>query len=163
MARTSNRNTNAPPAAIIPARAPRWRLVNAINPPDRYLRPTAPRIHGELLKLGIDVGQATVERFMPWRPKELSPTWSSFLRNHMTDIAADPRRAALSFSRSSNSLNFYFPLGRRLPAKALQFRSSQSNLRRYDPPSVNGAKFGILHCMLSPKAQSNENKDRCEG
>ena len=48
----------------------------------------APRIHGELLKLGIEVSQATVGRYMPWRPKEPSPTWRSFLRTHMTDIAA---------------------------------------------------------------------------
>ena len=48
----------------------------------------APRIHGELLNLGIEVNQATVGRYMPWRPKEPSPTWRSFLRNHMTDIAA---------------------------------------------------------------------------
>jgi putative transposase len=39
----------------------------------------APRIHGELLKLGIDVSQATVGRHMPWRPKVPSPTWRSFL------------------------------------------------------------------------------------
>jgi hypothetical protein len=49
----------------------------------------APRIHGELLKLGIEVSQATVGRYMPWRPKEPSPTWRSFLRTHMTDIADD--------------------------------------------------------------------------
>jgi len=48
----------------------------------------APRIHGELLKVGIDVSQATVGRYMPWRPKEPSPTWRSFLKNHATDIAA---------------------------------------------------------------------------
>jgi putative transposase len=48
----------------------------------------APRIHGELLKLGIEVSQATVGRYMPWRPKEPSPTWRSFLQNHLTDIAA---------------------------------------------------------------------------
>jgi len=48
----------------------------------------APRIHGELLKLGIDVSQATVGRYLPWRPKLPSPTWRSFLRNHLTDIAA---------------------------------------------------------------------------
>jgi putative transposase len=48
----------------------------------------APRIHGELLKLGIKVSQATVGRYMPWRPKERSATWRSSLRNHMTDIAA---------------------------------------------------------------------------
>jgi hypothetical protein len=28
----------------------------------------APRIHGELLKLGIEVSQATVGRYLPWRP-----------------------------------------------------------------------------------------------
>ena len=48
----------------------------------------APRIHGELLKLGIEVSQATVGRYLPWRPKVPSPTWRSFLHNHLTDIAA---------------------------------------------------------------------------
>jgi putative transposase len=48
----------------------------------------APRIHGELLKLGIEVSQATVGRYLPWRPKVPSPTWRSFLHTHMTDIAA---------------------------------------------------------------------------
>jgi len=48
----------------------------------------APRIHGELLKLGIEVSQATVSRYLPWRPKAPSPTWRSFLRNHMHDTAA---------------------------------------------------------------------------
>jgi transposase InsO family protein len=48
----------------------------------------APRIHGELLKLGIEVSQATVGRYLPWRPKAPSPTWRSFLHNHMPDTAA---------------------------------------------------------------------------
>src|SRR5258707_10939152 len=48
----------------------------------------APRIHGELLKLGIEVSQATVGRYMPWRPKVPSPTWRSFLHNQLTDIVA---------------------------------------------------------------------------
>jgi putative transposase len=48
----------------------------------------APRIHGELLKLGIEVSQATVGRYLPWRPKFPSPTWRSFLHNHLTDIVA---------------------------------------------------------------------------
>src|SRR5664280_2295010 len=46
------------------------------------------RIHGELLKLGIEVSQATVGRYLPWRPKISSPTWRSFLHNYLTDIAA---------------------------------------------------------------------------
>ena len=48
----------------------------------------APRIHGELLKLGIVVSQATVGRYMPWRPAVASPTWRSFLRNYMGDTVA---------------------------------------------------------------------------
>ena len=48
----------------------------------------APRIHGELLKLGVEVSQATVGRYLPWRPKVTSLTWRSFLHNHVTDIAA---------------------------------------------------------------------------
>jgi transposase InsO family protein len=48
----------------------------------------APRIHGELLKLGIKISQATVGRWMPWRPTVPSPTWRTFLRNHLPDIAA---------------------------------------------------------------------------
>ena len=48
----------------------------------------APRIHGELLKLGIVVSQATVGRHIPWRPKVPSPTWRSFLRNHMSNTVA---------------------------------------------------------------------------
>jgi hypothetical protein len=49
-----------------------------------------PRVHGELLKLGIVVSQATVGRYMPWRPKVPSPTWRSFLRPlrcHPTTVA----------------------------------------------------------------------------
>jgi transposase InsO family protein len=48
----------------------------------------APRIHGELLMLGIEVSQATDGRYMPWRPKTPPPTWRSFLRNHMRNMTA---------------------------------------------------------------------------
>ena len=48
----------------------------------------APRIHGELLKLGFDASQATVGRYLTWRPKAPSPTWRSFLHNHKPDTAA---------------------------------------------------------------------------
>ena len=41
----------------------------------------APRIHGELLKLGIEVSQATVAKYMVRRRGTPSPTWRSFLRN----------------------------------------------------------------------------------
>src|ERR1700674_909836 len=48
----------------------------------------APRIHGELLKLGIEVSQATVAKYMVRRAGTPSPTWRSFLRNEIDGIAA---------------------------------------------------------------------------
>jgi hypothetical protein len=48
----------------------------------------APRIHGELLKLGIEVSQATVAKYMLRRRGSPSSTWRSFLRNQAIDIAA---------------------------------------------------------------------------
>lgn len=48
----------------------------------------APRIHGELLKLGIEVSQATVAKYMVRRQGAPSPSWRTFLRNHAEGIAA---------------------------------------------------------------------------
>jgi putative transposase len=47
----------------------------------------APRIHGELLKLGIDVSEATVAKYMARRGKPPSQTWRTFLANHFQQIA----------------------------------------------------------------------------
>ena len=48
----------------------------------------APRIHGELLKLGIDIAQSTVAKYMLRRRRPPSPGWRVFLRNHAAHIAA---------------------------------------------------------------------------
>src|SRR5438067_6990619 len=48
----------------------------------------APRLHGELLKLGLDVSQATVAKYMVRRPKPPSQAWRTFLSNHVQQIAA---------------------------------------------------------------------------
>src|SRR5499433_4102714 len=48
----------------------------------------APRIHGELLKLGFAVAQSTVAKYMVKRRGPPSQTWRTFLRNHAPDIAA---------------------------------------------------------------------------
>ena len=47
----------------------------------------APRIHGEL-KLGIDVGQTTVAKYMARRQRSPSQGWKTFLRNHADGIAS---------------------------------------------------------------------------
>jgi transposase InsO family protein len=48
----------------------------------------APRIHGELLKLGFSVSQSTVAKYMVKRRGPPSQGWRTFLRNHAPDIAA---------------------------------------------------------------------------
>jgi transposase InsO family protein len=48
----------------------------------------APRIHGELLKLGIDVGQTSVAKYIVKRREPPSKGWKTFLHNHADGIAA---------------------------------------------------------------------------
>jgi putative transposase len=78
----------------------RWRSRSGRPSVDRELRDLirqmsvanplwgAPRIHGELLKLGIEISQATVAKYMVRRRGRPSPTWRSFLRNQAAGIAA---------------------------------------------------------------------------
>ena len=48
----------------------------------------APRIHCELLKLGINVSQATVAKYMVRHPKPPSHAWRTFLKNHTKQLAS---------------------------------------------------------------------------
>jgi putative transposase len=48
----------------------------------------APRIHGELLKLGINVSEATVSKYLPRRRKPPSQTWRAFLENHVDTLVS---------------------------------------------------------------------------
>jgi transposase InsO family protein len=48
----------------------------------------APRIHGELLKLGLELSEATVAKYMVCHRKPPSQTWRTFLANHMKDTVS---------------------------------------------------------------------------
>jgi hypothetical protein len=48
----------------------------------------APRIHGELLKLGIEVAPSTVGKYLRRRRSPPSQTWRTFLTNHMNQLAS---------------------------------------------------------------------------
>jgi len=48
----------------------------------------APRIHGELLKLGFEIAESTVSKYMIKRRGPPSQSWRTFLRNHADAIAA---------------------------------------------------------------------------
>jgi hypothetical protein len=48
----------------------------------------APRIHGELLKLGINIGESSVTKYMVRCRKPPSQTWRTFLENHLSQIVS---------------------------------------------------------------------------
>jgi transposase InsO family protein len=48
----------------------------------------APRIHGELLKIGLELSQATVAKYMVRQRRPPAQTWRTFLRNHIKDMVA---------------------------------------------------------------------------
>jgi hypothetical protein len=48
----------------------------------------APRVHGELVKLGISISQAAVSKYIVRHRKPPSQTWRSFLDNHVKDLVS---------------------------------------------------------------------------
>jgi len=48
----------------------------------------APRLHGELLRLGIDIGETSVSKYLVRRRKPPSQTWRTFLQNHLQDLVS---------------------------------------------------------------------------
>jgi hypothetical protein len=48
----------------------------------------APRVHGEILKLGFQVSQATVAKYMVRQAKPPSQNWRTFLQNHCHQLAS---------------------------------------------------------------------------
>jgi putative transposase len=48
----------------------------------------APRIHGELLKLGVDIGETSVSKYMVRQRKSPSQTWRTFLDNHIHQLVS---------------------------------------------------------------------------
>src|SRR6266849_322228 len=65
----------------------------------------APRLHGELLKLGIDIGESRVSKYMVRRRPPPSQTWRRFLENHLRDMSlwiSSPCRRSVSRSCMSS-------------------------------------------------------------
>ena len=48
----------------------------------------APRIHGELLKLGFDICESTITKYMVRHPSPSGQTWRTFIQNHMSEMVA---------------------------------------------------------------------------
>jgi len=80
--RWKSRNRNGRPS-ITPDVRDLIRRMSRANP-----RWGAPRVHGELLKLGIEVSQATVAKYMVRNRRPPSQTWKTFLKNHMEALVS---------------------------------------------------------------------------
>jgi hypothetical protein len=74
----------------------------------------APRIHGELLKLGFTVSERTVSRYLPDRRTRRSQTWRTFLANHTGNLACISTVTA-SFATSHADLRASVLPCRRVP------------------------------------------------
>ena len=78
----------------------------------------APRIHGELLKLGFEVAQSSVAKYMVKRCGPPSQGWCTFVRNNAPDIAAMDLFVVptIGFDDDIAARTVYLPNGRRLEA-----------------------------------------------
>ena len=74
----------------------------------------APRIHGELLKLGFTVSERTVSRYLPDRRTRRSQTWRTFLANHTGNLACISTVTS-SFATSDDDLRASVLPCRRVP------------------------------------------------
>jgi hypothetical protein len=77
----------------------------------------APRIHGELLKLGIDIGETSVSKYLVRERKPPSQTWRTFLENHVKSMVSASSRCqpfafrccTYSWSWRTTVAGFYIP------------------------------------------------------
>ncbi len=64
----------------------------------------APRIQGELAKLGVQVSRTTIAKYMVRRPGPPSPTWCTFLRHHASALVAGGAYAELAHRLQASSI-----------------------------------------------------------
>jgi hypothetical protein len=87
----------------------------------------APRIHGELLKLGFEIAQSSVAKYMVKRCGPPSRGWRTFLRNHAPDMAAmGPVRCSDHWLRLALCLS---SSSTRAPKPCLDQRQTQSSAK----------------------------------
>jgi hypothetical protein len=70
----------------------------------------APRIHGELLKLGIEIGESSVSKYMVRCRKPPSQTWRTFLENHLTQLVSIDFFTVPTIRFHDSNCGTHFPL-----------------------------------------------------
>ena len=100
----------------------------------------APRIHGELLKLGFDVAQSTVSKYMLRRRGPPSQGWKTFLRNHADGIACVDFLTDAGIRTTVRVCH----LGARTPSPSMDRHHDQSDGGMAGPPDYRSLSLG--HC-----------------
>src|SRR6267143_5222431 len=105
----------------------------------------APRIHAELLKLGIDVAERTVSRLLPKRRSPPSQTWRMFLTNHVRDLVS------IDFVTVPTArLRVLFGHPRPPPPARPPLQRDRASHRRLDRPAARRYLPRRLRAALSP-------------
>jgi hypothetical protein len=101
----------------------------------------APRIHGELLKLGFTVSERTVSRYLPDRLTTPGQTWRTFLANHIGNLAF-ARTVTSSFETSDDDVDAsVLPCRPVPPSRDGRYASHQWALVDW-PPSLQPTVLG---------------------
>ncbi len=117
----------------------------------------APRIHGELTKLGIEISQRTVGRLLPPRGRPRSQSWGAFLENHVLGVDGFLRRTDRDVPRALRSA----PSGSRAPSHRpfRRHRGQRSKLPRHShgkTPRAISAEIATRPTAWSSASGSNE-------
>jgi len=124
----------------------------------------APRIHGELLKLGIGVAQPTVAKYMVKCRLPPSQSWATFLRNHADGIAATDLLVVPTIDfRLLYCLIVLAHGRRRLMHYAVTAVPAENQIRAYLRCSPSTIGCATMQPMLSTGRLIGESlsKDRC--
>ena len=120
----------------------------------------APRIHGELLKLGIIVSERTVSRYLPDRLTRRSQTWRTFLANHIGNLAF-ASTVTSSFATSDDDVDAPVLPCRPVPPSR-DWRHASNRRRIVDwLPSLQSTSFGwrVAQHQLRRRTRFSTGKD----
>ena len=102
----------------------------------------APRIHGELLKLGFTVSERTVSRYLPHRLTTPSQTWRTFLANHFGSLAF-ASTVTSSFATSNDDVDTSAP-----PSRDGRYASTPWEWVDCLPPPIDGLGWYVAQDQL---------------
>jgi hypothetical protein len=120
----------------------------------------APRIHGELLKLGILVSERTVSRYLPDRLTKRSQTWRTFFGNHIGNLTF-ASTVTSSFATSDDDVDALVPPCRAVPPQRDgRYASSRWGLVDW-PPSLQSTSLGwrVTQHQLRRRTRFSTGKD----